>query len=701
LTFIVFNKMKFFKRIQKPIAGLVLASTFLLAAPRPAQAIPATVTNFFANIWAKVQTILQGTGNASAAITASQTTLQNVRTVVDKATAEAAGAGIEAAITACDESFDGLELLNILRDFVGQGFSAIAGSGLEAATLAIQTNIVRMQKVCYTRVQLFTRLLPNPVGLEIWEVKRASIMNELSQRITNAKARADKLGADQRFSVKEMLKAIMLGILYNLTQKYAAQFVNQLVARYKINNFLNYASLLGSQIYAMDYIRTNVKDDPLKQAAMRFMLIGGEKSNNKYLKNAATLIDAAVRKDTGFDPTSLLPEDNQFYSKISRLYKNQFSPRISIFGQVQDAKAVGLAAANNEITTGNGFMAARTCGQTLATQKELDRQMDDLADKTAAILEAKYDLREQRDKVRATPWNGVFEDLQAQEEELMRLDAEIKKADDAYSNISKETLPKVSKAGHFVQKVCESIDKPSNFVESSINSLMDTYIKKGVNYDDKNLPLWAKNLAGHISGIATKFITDGIKGKNVATDFDLGLNDFSSDTPIPNLKPVLSPTVEFRPENLITIEWDNGENQNNTKRLVQLRSGEVIDRNKHLAIMTISYPPTGSFGDLGKVEFIDNTTKQPIPGISPFIPRDDQKQDLYRIEFGPFADRATFEFTVLVYGKRDNKIDDKPSIAPKVFKIVILSPDEFSGDVLGASTSRQEIKLRGEEVVFQ
>ncbi|HEX5430298.1 MAG TPA: hypothetical protein VFX17_04480 [Patescibacteria group bacterium] len=172
-------------------------------------------------------------------------------------------------------------------------------------------------------------------------------------------------------------------IATNYANQYLQRFVNQLLDKYKIQNYLAYTQVLTDH-YLTDYLRSKISDPDL-QGIFTLMdatyiqgtptgYTGGPDPRNALLPQLKKKIVDYYVKQGGIDPSFIEnPPDNvtgqDYYSAAMSYYLN--NPdflEIALAGQLGEIQSAAAQASGQEVASGNGYKSSRSLGTCLADQ---------------------------------------------------------------------------------------------------------------------------------------------------------------------------------------------------------------------------------------------------------------------------------------------------------------------------------------------
>lgn len=156
-------------------------------------------------------------------------------------------------------------------------------------------------------------------------------------------------------------EAVEEGLISSFTQ-FSAQFLEKVISKiesnYKIANFLYYSDALIAGQYTDDYLQKYVADNLDRQIIKKFI---PQLTCGQQPVNLQPIFKAKAQEYLGFDPTSIDPNDPDYYVKMSRVGSYLASPTgwESYYQDLaQQAQSEAEKAAERELTS-NGLKTPR------------------------------------------------------------------------------------------------------------------------------------------------------------------------------------------------------------------------------------------------------------------------------------------------------------------------------------------------------
>lgn len=483
------------KQLILKISLVAFIVTFLIPFIPAKKAEAQFVVEFGPAATGLISSIVAATGTTATATTstAATTGVIGAGSLTVSAAKAALGATCQTTIVALNASGT---LETLLDSTSSAALDVIGGGPAELTQIGVRIAKATAAKVC---VDSYVELLSAAPGVTLQngselareQDKYTKISATLSQTI-------EDLSARQNASVKDILKAFMVKVILNLNKNLTTQFVNKLVEKYKISDYLKYGDALASQVYSMKYINENYTGDVREQMMIR-SLLQSEKLPEK-IKTVNSLATSTVQEYLGkacdISSTSTIVQSDASFSKCLAAYGSaQANPTYHIlqsYDKAQAASASGKVTAASEISQSNGYAPPRDCKGSLSFQKQIDGQFDKVAlDKTVALATlAKL----------KTALN--FKPPQTTQAEVDRAQAA---ADQAIANAKAlETQTK-----NPIIDICEAIDSPASFVSTGIGDFLKQHVDQGSRLESNNLPFYATFLADVTSNFLTNILTGG------------------------------------------------------------------------------------------------------------------------------------------------------------------------------------------------
>lgn len=182
--------------------------------------------------------------------------------------------------------------------------------------------------------------------------------------------------------LKDIGLATLKRIALNFVNRYMTRFLDKVVSKYKINNYLYYDRVLTNH-YLTNYIRDKVNDPDLREAALilnAYYITGnfvdttpgsGRSAKDAMIPKIKTAIFDLYKNETGIDPAVVANKpatmSNQDYLIYSQQYyfNNLGFAETNLLAYLQSKEAEAAEAASQEIAGGDGYKSSRS-GQTQA-----------------------------------------------------------------------------------------------------------------------------------------------------------------------------------------------------------------------------------------------------------------------------------------------------------------------------------------------
>ena len=480
---------------------------------------------------------------ASTAASAAELVILNVSVGVPGVGGVALGAAKSTVTVAC-EGVGKAEEIAATADTFGN-FSLISGSPAEATKITAKIAALIVVKTCREAELFALDKVPTPNLITGQDLTRRQ--NLLDQEIHALSIRIEDLRARQSQSIKEVLKAVALKIVLNLSKNMTTSLVNKMIAKYRIGNFLQYADAVSSQIYTSDYIMKNFPEQE-DQLIVRSML-----QNGLVEGQVLSLVRARADDALGYIPGQLDISDPNFYAKAMKAGSAEVNPfflQIAFKEKSALAKAQGTQSAKQEISQGQGFIPVRDCSGSVEQQAFVDSENLRLSSENS---QARKVLEKLKQTDQLYPGSVSQEDLSAAAETVKNTKAAMK------------ALPQTNRP---IVQLCENIVNPAGFMADSVTGYLNKHLNEAGNIKTDNIPFWATFL----SDVASNFVTnifeggkpdakllmaDGITAASLATGDIVNLISNSADNSVLKESSV---SVTFDAEqigpNQVKISWD-------------------------------------------------------------------------------------------------------------------------------------------------
>jgi cell division protein ZapA (FtsZ GTPase activity inhibitor) len=303
-----------------------------------------------------------------------------------------------------------------------------------------------------------------------------------------------QLSAQQNASAKDITKAFMVKLLLNLNKNLTTRVVNELVNKYKIDDYLAYGDAVATQVYAMKYIDQNFEGDTRTQMMMR-SLIQSEKIPqqarvavnfaNQQAKQYVGYACSGVGKLDAQNPASLKCLSSLGQVEASPTYR--YLKAVDMAGQV---KGEAIKTAQAEIAQSDGYAPPRNCAGSVREQEQLDARIQAAASEAEAAEIVLAQLQEALKSGRTTQ-------------------AEVDKAQAAYLAADTKLAELPLQVEKPVIDICDAIDSPAKYVSTSVENFLKQHLDQGSQLKSDNLPFYASFLSDLTSNFLTNLLTGG------------------------------------------------------------------------------------------------------------------------------------------------------------------------------------------------
>ena len=432
---------------------------------------------------------------------------------------EGAAAVADAALVALDVKFSVCKTeeniakgLDVADTSFG-GLSLVAGNKEEIANLTTRIKTMEALIVCYQVLLASIKAVPTP-NLFLGQ-KKQRLEAETILSIETLKSRKDQLQARLRIAKTGFWKGILAGILIKTTKVVAERLVYSLTSRYKINDVMQYADAVASQVYSAQLIHDLAADNE-EQLILRSF------ATNPLLR---TKIDSAIYQRAAdavqlngdvFSARTFSADDPDFYLKLAKFGDPETSVpylKTAYEGRANQIQTVGLASANNEMLLGSGLKAPRTCAGNVNEQIGIEQKWVQVSDE--------YRDREKLLRDLQGSHISLYANKQLNPKEAKQLEADIAKAQRDFDQaaIKLKAMPKSFESADGqkskVFKACEAIASPAEMVNKGIDEAFKSIGKGLGDYNDNNLPFFMS----WISDVGANIGSSLIFGGNVKASF--------------------------------------------------------------------------------------------------------------------------------------------------------------------------------------
>ena len=374
-------------------------------------------------------------------------------------------------------------------------FGLVGEDGGEAAKLEAEQAVVGPAQECVTDYLIGLSKIPS------FDLNTGQILARKQDEYTklrNAYAdRIEQINERQTATAEKILRAFLLRVLSNVQKDLTTRVVNGLIQKFKISNYLQYASALGGQVYAMDYINANYSGDARQQMMIRSLMQDKFLGANNGGLVAQAFSQQKAEEYLGYDFQNINFDDPDFYVKLAKQGNTNANPLALLMqaeGQADTGYASGLANANLEISSGQGLKGSRDCSGSIQDQEEIDAEQ---LRRSQTYFEAFNVYRFMTSNLPSS--------VPAEQAEQIAI---AKKAlDDAQAAL--KALP--TEVAEPVVKICKAINNPGATAADQINAFLAAHFNSSSDLKPENLPFFATFL----SDVASNFVTNIVTGGNV------------------------------------------------------------------------------------------------------------------------------------------------------------------------------------------
>jgi hypothetical protein len=410
-----------------------------------------------------------------------------------------ARAGTDIAGSACT-GIETAEKIAATADSFGD-FTAVGGSPVESVKLTAKIAALESVRTC--RVANKEALLKLPSLSVVGATEVAKRQNDLSAEISALGIRIDNLTARKNASIKEVLKAVLVRIVLNLNKSLTTELVNNMVDKYRIEDYLAYGDAVATQVYSAKFINENYKGDARNQMMIRAALLSEKLPSQAKVvaafanQKAEEYLGEECGSVNGTAAAVSSQDDPAKFARCLAAYGNaQANPayhKSQADDQAAVVKAAAKSAAQNELDSSNGFAPARNCSGAVSQQQQIDAQYEKAASDYALYARVVNNLEQ---ALEANPPTTTQE--------------EYDKAQNAYAQAKADyEALSASGTGSKIIDICEAISTPGEFVSQRIGDFLTQHLNQASSLQADNLPFYAD----FISGVASNFLTNIITGR--------------------------------------------------------------------------------------------------------------------------------------------------------------------------------------------
>lgn len=488
---------------------------------------------------------------------------------VASAATKAALAGVVTANEACQKAEETFNAVNTVKGIAYGGLSLIGGNKVEVADLEAYKKAIDGFILCRQRVR---DTLQAVVTTNLYDGQtKQRLSDEINLALRNLEKRRDEIETQAKIAKRGLWKGILAALLLRTTKIVTQRLVNSLTSKFKINDIMQYADAVASNVYTAQLIHDRAVDNE-EQMILRSIISNPllrTKIDNVIYQRAA---DALELNGEVFSARSITANDPDFYLKLAKFGDAETNVpflKTAYENRASEIQSAGLASAQHEILLGSGLKAPRSCAGNINEQKSIEMRWAQANDKLANRLALYNDLLE--------AYNTKFGQLSAKEQQ--KLLSDLKKAEIDYLKASQElkAMPTTFRSvdnkatgqkKSLLFKTCEAIASPAESVNKGIEQAFDKYAKSLADYNDNNLPFFMSWIADIGANIASNLIFGGgglkesllAESGNLAQAVNLGLSFADAQAAKKNL------------ENGIRFDYDKG---NGTDEFIL--SWEILD----------------------------------------------------------------------------------------------------------------------------
>jgi len=426
-----------------------------------------------------------------------------------------------AANEACQKAEVAFNTANTIKGIAYGGLSLIGGNKTEVADLEIYKKAVDGFIKCREAVKT-SLLAAATINLYDGQTKQR-LNDDISIALRNLEKRRDDIETQAKIAKRGLWKGILAALLLKTTKVVSQRLVNSLTSKYKVNDVMQYADAVASNVYTAQLINDRAVDNE-EQLILRSMISNPllrTKVDNVIYQKAA---DALELNGQVFSARTTSADDPDFYLKMLKYGDaNSHVPflKTAYDNRATEIQTAGLSSAQNEILLGSGLKAPRTCEGNVNEQKQIDQKWAQANDKLGNRAALYEDLK--------NAYNTSY--AQLSENEKKRLAADLKKAEADYLKAASELKAMPTSYQTTVLKICKAIASPAELVNKGIDKAFGKFADTLGDYNDNNLPFFMGWISDIGSAIGSNLIFGGdlkstilAESGNLTSAINLGLS---------------------------------------------------------------------------------------------------------------------------------------------------------------------------------
>src|SRR3989344_1521560 len=451
------------------------------------------------------------------------------------------------------------DILNKADDFNSWtfgGLSLVTGSAGEVAMLKGKIVSLNNAKTCVVDKQLAVVEKIKPGSILEAQAKQTA-MDDLTKQRENIKLRLDQMNMQLRQAQGNFWKSVVVATLLKTTKLVSQRLVNTLTSKYKINNVMQYADAVASQVYTTQLILSKATDkqDQLILRSLATNPLLRTKIDSAIYQRAA---DALEINGETFSTRGMSADDPDLYLKLAKFGDPNTSVpylKTTYNNRSSEMSAIGKASAQNEILLGSGLKAPRTCEGNVSTQNAIDQEWAQVNDQMQNRLALYWELEDSYDT--------RYKSLSPKDQQQLATD--FKKAEADYLSAAAKLKEMPTKYENPVLDICKAIASPAEMVNKGIDKAFGKFADNLGDYKTENLPFFMNFISDIGSNIAQSLIFGGdVKATllqesgNISTAINLGINFADAQTSQKNMENGID--FYFVPSttnpNGFTIKWE-------------------------------------------------------------------------------------------------------------------------------------------------
>lgn len=329
----------------------------------------------------------------------------------------------------------------------------------------------------------------------------------------------EDITAQQKASVKDILKAFMVKVILNLNKTLTTELVNKMIEKYKISDYLAYGDAVASQIYSMKYINENYAGDARTALMIRSMM-QSEKIPGKVNTVIAMANSEAQRYVGTVCPNTSQDTASYWMTCVAGMGSKYSDPNWVINNTVDATNAAigaGQKASAQEVSQSTGYAPPRNCSGSIQQQQQIDNELDVAATNLSnaqavldSLTKSKTLYNQDPTKYPNVSDEDLAEALSAKTQAQTEYDNLLGKFNaggsvDANGKPITDPVTGKVKNGAIID-ICEAITSPASFIANSLGDFLKSHLEQSSQLKSENLPFYASFLADVTSNFLTNIL---------------------------------------------------------------------------------------------------------------------------------------------------------------------------------------------------